>query len=325
MVLVAIAGGASPTLGRSIVSAVLKEGNHEVVILSRSGSSPDGCSKFKYGAPVRTVDYNSVDSLTHGLAGVHTLISIIKANRSDQMVLSHRNMLEAAKAAGVQRFAPSEWGMGPLASEKVDLLGAKLQIWDLCLGSGLECTRFFVGMFMNYLGQSCPADRREEALAGLEDDLMLDFINIEAGHALLPVTSDGQPCRLSLCEINDVGRFVAAALDLENWENEMGMVGSTTTVEEIIWVAERTGRLVKTETFTKAHAQQRIKKFDEQLERRFSLKSLKGRMVAQMMECMCEDEVGCAVIEPVLNRLCPLITPMAFDEYLTRVWCDSRL
>lgn len=325
MVLVAIAGGTSPTLGRSIVSAILKEGNHEVVILSRSDSSPNGCSKFKYGAPVRTVDYSSVDSLTHGLAGVHTLISIIKANRSDQMVLSHDNMLKAAKAAGVQRFAPSEWGMGPLASEKVDLLGAKPQIWDLCLGSGLECTRFFVGMFMNYLGQSCPADRREEALAGLEDDLMLDFINIEAGHALLPVTSDGQPCRLSLCEINDVGRFVAAALDLENWGNEMGMVGSTTTMEEIIWVAERTGRLVKTETFTNAHAQQRIKKFDEQLERGFSLKALKGRMVAQMMECMCEDKVGCAVIEPVLNRLCPLITPMAFDEYLTRVWCDSRL
>src|SRR5436305_5919510 len=91
---------------------------------------------------------------------------------------------------------------------------------ELCLNSGLECTRFFVGMFMNYLGQSCPADRREDALAGLEDDLMLDFINIEAGHALVPVTSDGQPCRLSLCEINDVGKLVAAALDLENWEDE---------------------------------------------------------------------------------------------------------
>jgi uncharacterized protein YbjT (DUF2867 family) len=325
MVLVAVAGGTSPTLGRSIVSAIVKKGSHDVVILSRSGSSPNGGSKFKYGAPVRTVDYNSVDSLTHGLAGVHTLISIIKTNRSDQMVLSHRNMLEAAKAAGVQRFAPSEWGMGPLANEKVDLLRAKLQIWDLCLSSGLECTRFFVGMFMNYLGQSCPADRREEALAGLEDDLMLDFINIEAGHALLPVTSDGQPCRLSLCEINDVGRFVAAALDLDNWEGEMGMVGSTTTVEEIVWVAERTGRLVKTETFTKVHARQRIQEFDEQLKKRFSLKALKGRMVTQMMECMCEDKVGYVVIEPVLNRLCPLITPMAFDEYLTRVWSDSRL
>jgi hypothetical protein len=239
-------------------------------------------------------------------------------------VLYHQKMLEAAKAAGVKRFAPSDWGMGPLAKQKVDLVGAKLEIWDLCLGSGLECTRFFVGMFMNYLGQGCPADRREEALAGLEDDLMLDFINIEAGRTLIPVTSDGRPCRLSLCELNDVGRFVAAALNLETWEKEMGMVGSTTTVEEIVWVAERTGRLMKTETFTKANAQQRIRKFDQQLERRFTLNAWKGRMVAQMVEFMCEDEVGCAVIEPVLNRLCPHIKPMAFDEYLTRVWSNSR-
>jgi hypothetical protein len=123
-----------------------------------------------------------------------------------------------------------------------------------------------VDLFMNYLGQGCPADRREEALFGLEDDLMLDFINIEAGRALIPRTSDGRPCRLSLCELSDIGRFVAAALNLETREEEMGMVGSTTTMEEIVWVAERTGRLMRTKTFTKADAQQRVTDFDQQLE-----------------------------------------------------------
>jgi hypothetical protein len=93
-------------------------------------------------------------------------------------------------------------------------------------------------MFMNYLGQGCPADRKEEALAGLEDDLTLDFINIKEGHTLVPVTTDGRSCRLSLCELNDIGKFVAAALNLETWEKEMGMVGSTTTVEEIVWVVD---------------------------------------------------------------------------------------
>jgi uncharacterized protein YbjT (DUF2867 family) len=327
MVLVAVAGGTSPTLGKSIVNAIITEGNHEVVILSRASSEfgSNNGGEFKYGAPVRAVDYNSVESLTHGLAGVHTLISIIKSNDPEQMVLHHQNMLEAAEAAGVKRFAPSEWGMGPLANQKVDLIRPKLKIWDLCLASRLECTRFFVGMFMNYLGQGCPATRRREALSGLEDDLMLDFVNVEAGNALIPVTSDGRPGRLSLCELSDVGKFVAAALNLETWEKEMGMVGSTTTMEEIVWVAERTGRLMRTKTFTKAHAQQRIAEFDQQLQRRFSLEALKGRMVAQMVECMCEDEVGCAVVEPVLNRLCPHIGPMAFDEYLTRVWSDSRI
>jgi hypothetical protein len=81
MVLVAVAGGTSPTLGKSIVNAIIKEGNHEVVILSRVTSESgfeNNNSKSKYGAAVRAVDYNSVESLTHGLAGVHTLISIIK-------------------------------------------------------------------------------------------------------------------------------------------------------------------------------------------------------------------------------------------------------
>ena len=324
MVLVAVAGGTSPTLGKSIVNAIIQEGDHEVVILSRANSDPSCKTKAKYGAPIRHVDYSSVESLTHGLANVHTLISIFKCNHPDEMVLYHQNMLAAAKLVGVKRFAPSDWGMGPVANEKIDLIRAKLRIWDLCLDSGLECARFFVGMFMNYLGQGCPADRREEALAGLEDDLMLDFINIEAGHTLIPVTTDGRPCRLSLCELNDVGRFVAAALNLEAWLPDMGMVGSTTTVEEIVWVVERNGRLMKTTKFTKADAQQRILKFDQQMERRFTLKTLKARMVAQIVECMCEDEVGPAVIEPVLNRLCPHIKPMAFDEYLVRVWSDSR-
>ena len=324
MVLVAVAGGTSPTLGKSIVTAIIQRDIDEVVILSRITSSSSCQSKFKYGAAIRTVGYDSVESLTQGLTDVHTLISIIKPNHFDELVPLHQKMLEAAKAAGVKRFAPSDWGMGPLANQKVDLIRAKQKVWDLCLGSGLECTRFFAGMFMNYLGQGCPVDRREEALAGLEDDLMLDFINIEAGHTLIPVTSDGRPCRFSMCELTDVGRFVAAALNLETWEKEMGMVGSTTTVEEIVWVAERTGRLMKTETFTKAHAQQSIRKFDQQLEQKFTLKALKGKMLAQIVECMCEDEEGCAVIEPVLNRLCPQVTPMAFDEYLTRVWSDSR-
>jgi hypothetical protein len=42
---------------------------------------------------------------------------------------------------------------------------------------------------------------------------MLNFIDIETGHALLSMTSDGWPCRLSLYEIKKVGKFVAAALN----------------------------------------------------------------------------------------------------------------
>jgi len=38
-----------------------------------------------------------------------------------------------------------------------------------------------------------------------------------------------------MTELGDIGRFVAAALDLEEgkWEADMGMVGSTVDLEEV--------------------------------------------------------------------------------------------
>jgi hypothetical protein len=56
---------------------------------------------------------------------------------------------------------------------------------------------------------------------------MLYFIDIETGHASLSMASDGRPCRLSLYEIKNVGKFVAAALNSDTWVEKMEMVGST--------------------------------------------------------------------------------------------------
>ena len=324
MVLVAIAGGSSPSLGTAIIKAIKEGGRHEVVILSRVNSISTRGWTSRPETDIRLVDYGSLRSLRQGLQGVHTLISVIKSRNPNEMVTYHQNMLEAAKVAGVKRFAPSQFGMGQIAHEKIDLLQPKIHIWDLCQQSGLECTRFTLGMFMNYLGLGCPADRKEEALAGLEDDLYLGLIDIGAGHALVPVTDQGQPARMSMCELGDVGRFVAAALDLDKWEDEMSMVGSTTTMDEVVWMAERMGRLMRTETVTKEQAQQRIAGFDQQLEKDSPAEAMKGKMLAQMMECLCDDQVGSGIVKPLLNELCPQVQPLAFDEYITMYWSDSR-
>lgn len=324
MVLVAVAGGASPTLGRSIVTAIREKGDHEVVILSRLKPMSGPTLTLVHGAAVRLVDYDSLDSLKQGLRGVHTLISVIKEYDQGRMVMCHQTMLEAAKAAGVRRFAPSEFGMGPLTKQKMDWRQSKQTIWELCRQSGLHCTRFSLGIFMNYLGQGCPADRREAALAGLDDYLMLDLVDIQAGHALIPITDQGQPARISMCELGDVGRFVAAALNLDEWQEELSMVGSTTTMDEVVWMAERMGRLMKTQTLTKKQAQQRIMEIDRQLQQQYSLKASRARILAQTMEYMCDDQVGSAIVRPILNDLCPEVQPMPFDEYLTMYWSDSR-
>lgn len=141
MVTIAIAGGTSPTLGRSIVSAIAKTPNTAVILTRQSSNAPQS----KYGAEVRQVDYTDNDSLVAALKGVHTVISVLKIPGPEWSTYQI-NLLNAAKAAGVKRFAPSEFENGPLADGKVDILGLKPIVWKECEASGLECARFSGGM-----------------------------------------------------------------------------------------------------------------------------------------------------------------------------------
>lgn len=72
MVLVAVAGGTSPGLGRSIVRALHRHPDHHPVVLSRlSSTTPEWL--LELGVETRKVDYDSQDSLTKALEGVHTV------------------------------------------------------------------------------------------------------------------------------------------------------------------------------------------------------------------------------------------------------------
>lgn len=307
MVLVAVAGGTSPTLGRSIITAILAAGAHTPVILSRSTSADLGSAPAaKYGAQIRYVDYGSVASLARGLEGVHSVISVLKSNDASEMLGYHVNLLEAAGRAGCRRFAPSEWETGPLTKRKVGMMRVKLDIWARCQESGLECARFMPGWFMNYHGQGCPDEVREEAIAGLDDDLLLDYIDIAGGRISVPLRGDGRPARVSMTEIGDIGRFVAAALDLPEgqWKPDMGMVGSTVDLDEVARKAEKVTRKEFVITrLTEAQLQQSVATLDDQLAKDFSVHTLRRMIVAQLMQCACAEQVGDQVLEPVLNRL----------------------
>jgi NmrA-like family len=323
MVLVAIAGGTSPTLGHSIVTAILEAGNHTPVILSRAKPDSSQAPTSKYGAQIRYVDYSSISSLTTALESVHTVISVLSSNDPTEMLNFHFNLLGAAQKAGCKRFAPSEWDTGSLSKQKVDLLRLKLDIWAKCEESELECAGFVPGWFMNYLGQGCSPEKKGEALQGLEDSFLLDFVDIAKGKITVPVTAEGKPAKFTMTEMKDIGRFVAAALDLEegHWKVDMGMVGSTMDLEEVAVVAQRvTGRKFEVTKITREELKRREDVLDEQLAKEFSIKPLMGKMKLQLMECACEEEIGNQIVEPVLNRLCPQIKPVGFEEYLERSW-----
>lgn len=148
MVKVAVAGGTSPTLGRSIVSAIAQTSNEAIILTRKSPNAPT----TKYGAKVRQVDYTDHKSLVAALRDVHTVISVLKIP-GPEWATYQINLLHAAKEAGVKRFAPSEFENGPLADWRVDILALKPGVWKECEQSGLECARFSGGMsveLMNY-------------------------------------------------------------------------------------------------------------------------------------------------------------------------------
>jgi NmrA-like family len=299
---VAIAGGTSATLGRSIINAILEAGNHIPIILSRSKSGSEQSHTVKYDAQIRYVDYQSFQSLITGLEDIHTVISVLKSNDPSEMLSYHSNLLTAAKRVGCKRFAPSEWESGPPAKQKVALLRLKLDIWEIYQQSGLECARFIPGWFMNYLGQGCPEQKKEQATAGLDDDLMLDYIDIGRGKVTVPHTENGSLAKVSMTEMGDIGRFFAAALDLEagKWEADMGMVGSTVDLERMARAAEKvTGRKFEITTITKEDLKHHEDDFDKQMANEFSVEALKGKMIAQLMQCACEEEIGNQINDPV--------------------------
>ncbi|KAK1142215.1 hypothetical protein N8T08_008141 [Aspergillus melleus] len=97
---VAIAG-ASGTLGPYVLQALVNAG-FQVSVLTRSQKPGAYASNIN----VFEVDFNSVKSLTAALKGVDAVVSTVAGAAIDNQTV----LIDAAVAAGVKRFIPSEFG-----------------------------------------------------------------------------------------------------------------------------------------------------------------------------------------------------------------------
>jgi hypothetical protein len=126
------------------------------------------------------------------------------------------------------------------------------------------------------------------------------------GEANIVGTGDEPFC---LTRGDDVGRFVAAALDLNKWDERSGMIGSRTTWNELIKLGEKVrGRkfIVKRSTVDEA-----LSKCDP---------NPKNRMTNLMYEifiAMCQGELD---YEATLNKKFPEIQPTTIDEFINKWW-----
>ena len=298
MVKVAVAG-ATGALGSTILSAILDTRKHQVVVLSRN---PNPTLSAK-GVQVRPVSYTDHASLTAALQGVHTVLSLIASYNRDEMRDSQLAIIAAAKEAGAKRFAPSEFAIRDYRDW--DLYAGKIPVWEATKASGMECAQFTCGIFMNYLGTGTPKEE-VDALAGLRPWNYV--INTKAGTADLPGEGNA---KLTFTRLQDVGRFVAAALDLDKWEEEMGMVGSTMSYNEVVRAIEK---VTKRKMLVKENTEEELKKLIKEDEG--------ARFYNQTRLSITQGKVE---VQPTLNKLAPNITPWTVEEFLEECWSGVEL
>ena len=336
MVLVAIAGGTSATLGRSLVTAILATGKHEVVIVSRQPSGlnePPGGST--YGAVIKYVDYSSQSSITSALNGVHTLISVLKILDPGHMTDTHVTLLRAAIKAEVKRFAASDWSLGPKSHD--DVLASKKQLYEACkdvaveTGSDIEVCQFQNGAFLEYFAQGLPhpsEERKRDLLGGLEDDMMQEYINIVKGKLVIPLRRDGKPAEVGMASIRDIGRLVAAALDLptgaKGWYGMVQMCGWRGTFEDVRELLKETNAPeIEKETVSMQQCDQKAEDFEKILTNSFDIGALMGKMEAQMMRSVCLEDEGAMVrgdLNEILHEAGIGIETRDLSQYLKEVW-----
>jgi len=285
---------------------------HDIILLSRN-PQPSLAAK---GVDVRPVDYTNHAQLVATLHDVHTLLSVIggspSALRDAQLAL-----IEAAKEAGVKRFAPSEYaGVG---YEGIDLYQPKAEVWAVVQGSGLEFTRFECGLFMSILATGTPKDLtevgeregaksgEEEALAGLRPWNYV--INMRAG--TVDLAGDGS-ARIAWTEMRDVAAFVYCAIDLPTWPAELGMRGDVKSFRELVAIVEK----VQKRNFM-------VKEGDLEA---LKLKAKSGepgkRFYNQTRVALAK---GWGLVPDDLNEAFPDVQPTTCEEFVEKWWSGVEL
>lgn len=109
----------------------------------------------------------------------------------------------------------------------------------------------YINMFAG--GSQLPSER--EAVSHFGSGKLL----LDARAGTIDIPGDGTE-KLTFTSAQDIGKFVAASLDLDEWEDVSGIVGESTTWNEVMDVAEAiTGKKLQ-RTYLKEGGSERAKK-----------------------------------------------------------------
>jgi uncharacterized protein YbjT (DUF2867 family) len=109
----------------------------KVTAISRESST----ATFPDGVTVKKVDFDSLESLKAGLAGLDAVVSVA----ATVAVGTQKAVIDAAFASGVRRFIPSEYGVntrGVQGTALGTILGGKTAIVDYLIEKSKENPEF---------------------------------------------------------------------------------------------------------------------------------------------------------------------------------------
>ncbi|KAF7550024.1 hypothetical protein G7Z17_g5998 [Cylindrodendrum hubeiense] len=187
---IAIAG-ATGNLGPAILTALRESKLFEVTVLTRKEST----HQFPSDVKVQHVDYESEASLVEALQGQDGLVSTL----SSVGVGAQKLLIDAAIAAGVKRFIPSEFGSNSLNPKvaAIPIFGPKLQIQEHLKAQVTKVPSFsytlvFPGLFLDW---------------GLAAGLI---VNVREKSATL---RDGGDASISVSRLSTIGQAVVGIFE----------------------------------------------------------------------------------------------------------------
>lgn len=145
-----VIAGATGALGSVLAKQVIDSGLFNVTVFKRAGSS--SALSVPESVKVVEVDYTSTESLTAALAGQDAVVSTL----ATLAVETQLPLIDAAIAAGVKRFLPSEFGCdieNPNA-RAIPIFGGKVKIEDYLkeksATTGLSYTFVYTSAFLDW-------------------------------------------------------------------------------------------------------------------------------------------------------------------------------
>ena len=174
-----LVAGATGDLGARIVKALIKKGADVITPVRHESDAAKTDKLAALGATVVKTDMTSVDELTKACAGVACVVSALAGLR-DVIVDAQSLLLEAAVAAGVKRFIPSDY-----STDFTSLPEGENRNFDLRKEfhkhldkAPIAYTSVFIGAFADILAYGTPVYNLKNKTTGYfgdNPDFKLDF------------------------------------------------------------------------------------------------------------------------------------------------------